>query len=223
MGQTRDQVSVSYAGASALLLQSISSRFDDEFQKRVWHLARSLKTIEGFAETVPGMNNLLASFDPAILDPRAARELLLNAWSDAPANSVDGKLVEIGVVYGGKDGEDFLTWARHCGLWPTEAAHRHASAIYQVAAVGAMPGFPYLSGLHPSLAIPRRSTPRMEVREGSVIVGGAQASIMPQTSPSGWHIIGKADIKLFDPHRDQPATLAAGDLVQFRIVDIRHA
>ncbi len=81
-------------------------------------------------------------------------------------------------------------------------------------------GFPYLSGLDPALAIARRSTPRLAVPVGSVIVGGAQAAVMPQTSPSGWHIVGRTNIALFDPHRDEPSTLAPGDIVRFTIEDV---
>ena len=74
--------------------------------------------------------------------------------------------------------------------------------------------------LDPALAIARRSTPRLAVPVGSVIVGGAQAAVMPQTSPSGWHIIGHTNVALFDPHRDEPSTLAPGDIVRFTIEDV---
>jgi 5-oxoprolinase (ATP-hydrolysing) subunit B len=216
----REPITISFSGGSALLLQSNSSRFDEQFQKRVWYLADDLRNVAGFTETVPGMNNILAMFDPDRLAPDEARQQLADRWAAAPALPRRGKTVEIPVVYGGEAGEDFKPWARHCGLDPMEAARRHAASTYQVAAIGAMPGFPYLSGLDPSLAIARRSTPRLAVPVGSVIVGGAQASVMPQTSPSGWHIIGKADITLFDPHRDEPSTLSPGDIVRFTVEDV---
>lgn len=216
----REPITISFSGGSALLLQSNSSRFDEQFQKRIWYLASDLKTVPGFLETVPGMNNLLALFDPDQIAPDLARERLAERWTAAPALPRRGKTVKIPVVYGGQGGEDFKPWARHCGLDPLEAARRHAEGSYQVAAIGAMPGFPYLSGLDPALAIARRSTPRLAVPAGSVIVGGAQAAVMPQTSPSGWHIIGHTDISLFDPHRDEPSRLAPGDIVRFLVEDV---
>ncbi|HZG28024.1 MAG TPA: 5-oxoprolinase subunit PxpB [Ensifer sp.] len=216
----REPITISFSGGSALLLQSNSSRFDEQFQKRIWSLASDLQAAPGFTETVPGMNNILALFNPDEIAPEEARRDLSERWAKAQPLPRRGKTVEIPVVYGGQMAEDFKPWARHCGLAPLEAAQRHAAGTYQVAAIGAMPGFPYLSGLDPALAIARRSTPRLAVQAGSVIVGGAQAAVMPQTSPSGWHIIGHTKIALFDPHRDEPSTLAPGDIVRFTIEDV---
>ena len=53
------------------------------------------------------------------------------------------------------------------------------------------------------------------VPEGSVIIGGAQAGIMPQTAPSGWHVLGRADIRLFDAAAGEPSLLRPGDVVRF--------
>ena len=83
--------------------------------------------------------------------------------------------------------------------------------------VGAMPGFPYLSGLDPILTIPRHAQPRGRVPAGAVIIGGAQAGIMPITAPSGWHILGQTRLSLFDPERSRPAMMAPGDQVRFVI------
>ena len=125
------------------------------------------------------------------------------------------------VVYGGAVGEDLVGWAEHCGLAIEEAVRRHAAGVYSVAAIGAMPGFPYLSGLDPALARPRRSTPRSVVPVGAVIIGGAQAGVMPQTAPSGWHILGTTDVRLFDPAAEPPSLLQPGDTVRFVIAGIK--
>jgi allophanate hydrolase subunit 1 len=60
----------------------------------------------------------------------------------------------------------------------------------------------------------------MRVERGSVMIGGPQAGIMPCTAPSGWHIIGRTDISMFDPDRTPPAALMPGDRVRFRIAGI---
>ena len=36
------------------------------------------------------------------------------------------------------------------------------------------------------------------------MIGGPQAGIMPCTAPSGWHIIGRTDISMFDPTACRP-------------------
>ena len=166
------------------------------------------------------MNNLLVSFDLAQIGPADAEHLLRGLWTQVESEPPEGKSVEIPVTYGGARAEDLHAWALHCGLTAEDAIRRHAAGRYRVAAVGAMPGFPYLSGLDPRLAMGRRAVPRMVVAEGSVIIGGGQTAIMPTTAPSGWHIIGHTPVRLFDPHAASPSLLAPGDEVRFTIAGI---
>jgi len=56
----------------------------------------------------------------------------------------------------GKRPADLEALARHCGLSPEEVVARHAAAEYRVYLLGFVPGFPYLGGLDPRLAAPRR-------------------------------------------------------------------
>ena len=93
---------------------------------------------------------------------------------------------------------------------------RHSSAAYRVNCVGFIAGFPFMSGLPPELATPRRAAPRKEVPAGSVGIGGAQTGIYPRTSPGGWNLIGRTPLRLFDVQRDPPTILQAGDRVRFR-------
>jgi KipI family sensor histidine kinase inhibitor len=211
---------ISPAGSGALLFDSAKGAFSDAVQRRIWAISEVVLRLEGVRETAPGMNNLLVLFDPLIVDAADVGALLQTLWAQADAVDVVGRQHTISVKYGGKAGEDIVDWAAHCGLTVEEAIRRHSDATYTVAAVGAMPGFPYLSGLDPSLAKARRGAPRFKVAEGSVIIGGAQAGIMPMTAPSGWHIIGHSDVKLFDPAAETPVLLRPGDTIRFAIASI---
>ena len=126
-----------------------------------------------------------------------------------------GRLHEIGVRYGGEQGPDLEAVAEHAGLSPRDVIALHAEPEYRVAMLGFAPGFPYLLGLDPRLAMPRLATPRQRVEGGSVGIGGAQAGIYPRPGPGGWRIIGRTDAVLFDPARDRPSLLAPGDRVRF--------
>ena len=150
-------------------------------------------------------------------DPLAHAEAWLRPLLDGPADAVaaGARLVEIPVRYGGADGPDLDAVARHAGLSPAEVVARHAAGDYVVAMLGFAPGFPYLLGLDPALATPRRATPRTRVPAGSVAIGGAQAGLYPQAGPGGWQLIGRTAIALFDPRRDPPSLLAPGDRVRF--------
>jgi KipI family sensor histidine kinase inhibitor len=211
---------ISLAGSGALLLDGARGLFQDAVQRRVWAVAKAALDVDGVLEAVPGMNNLLVVFDPLATDALSIGERLTSIWLNVEAAAVFGTRHTIPVSYGGQRGEDLANWARHCGLSIEEAVKRHMSATYTVAAVGAMPGFPYLSGLDPQLAWSRRATPCLKVVEGAVIIGGAQAGIMPMTAPSGWHIIGHTDVKLFDAGAEIPVLLKPGDTIRFVIEDI---
>jgi 5-oxoprolinase (ATP-hydrolysing) subunit B len=206
---------ISMEGASAILLDAAGPKFSDAIQGKIWALARDLKAFSGVREAVPGMNNLMIVFDPLALDPELLETDIRLRWETLAEEPVPGPITDIPVIYGGPGGEDLAVLAAEKRMTPGELVALHTTAIYGVAAVGAMPGFVYLSGLDPVLATPRRANPRMSVPMGSVIIGGQQAGIMPVTAPSGWHILGHTGFPLFDPHREPPAAFRPGDRIRF--------
>jgi KipI family sensor histidine kinase inhibitor len=85
--------------------------------------------------------------------------------------------------------------------------------------LGFAPGFPYLLGLDPALAMPRRPSPRTRVPAGSIAIGGQQTGIYPQDLPGGWQLIGRTPMRLFDLTAAAPSLLRPGDHVRFRAID----
>lgn len=129
------------------------------------------------------------------------------------------RVVEVPVCYGGEFGPDLEEVAGRVGLSVEEVIRRHSAARYTVGCIGFTPGFAYLVGLPPKLAVARREVPRREVPAGSVAIGGGQTGIYPQVSPGGWHLIGRTAMELFSPGARPPARLQAGDEVRFVPVD----
>ena len=119
---------------------------------------------------------------------------------------------EIPVTY---DGADLAQVSASTGLSVDEVIARHSSRLYSVDLLGFVPGFAYLSELDSALQLPRRSQPRPRVPAGSVAIAGAQTAVYSLDTPGGWHIIGRTDRVMFDPSRDPPALLSAGDMVRF--------
>jgi inhibitor of KinA len=132
------------------------------------------------------------------------------------ALSIPTSMVEIPVCYASEFAFDLDNVARQAGLVPNEVIDVHSGAEYRVHCVGFTPGFPFLGGLSPKLSTPRRETPRTEIPPGSVGIGGKQTGIYPVKSPGGWNIIGRTPLRLFDPQRNPPVLLRAGDRVRFR-------
>lgn len=187
-------------------------------QRRVWWLAQRLREQGGgerLEEIVPGMNNLTLVFDPEVTDPTSLGLWLTELWRQGEELDYRPREREIPVHYGGEWGPDLEEAARHCGLTPAELVARHSGGDYRVYFLGFQPGFAYLGGLAPALAVPRRREPRLRVPAGSVGIGGAQTGIYPAASPGGWQLIGRTDLTLFDPRRDEPSYLLPGDRVRF--------
>lgn len=212
--------SIVLAGSQGLLLDAASNHFSEPVQQRVLATAKLMAQWPGVREVVPGMNTLLVVYSPADLCAAALTEQMLHAWSQATVNEHVGREIDVPVIYGGPQGEDLAMLAEQAGMEVQTFIALHSEAVYQVACIGAMPGFPYLSGLNPALATPRRSVPRMRLEQGAIVIGGAQAGIMPCAAPSGWHVIGHTELKLFDPLRECPALLQPGDRVRFRRVGV---
>jgi KipI family sensor histidine kinase inhibitor len=126
-----------------------------------------------------------------------------------------GALHEIAVEYGGGAGPDLPGLAEQAGMDAATYINRHVAVEYSVAFLGFQPGFPYLQGLPCPLHARRRASPRVRVAVGSVAIGGTYTGIYPASGPGGWHIIGRTTATLFDPQREAPALLAAGDRVRF--------
>lgn len=191
---------------------------DAETNAALLHTARSLRThgIEGITDVVPGYASLLVEYDPALLAPPRVKRLVDQAWhaaSSAPATETPApNVIEVGVVY---DGPDLARVAERAGLTPAEVIRRHAEVEYRAYAVGFTPGFAYLGDVDPALRTPRLNSPRPRVPAGSVGIADSQTGVYPLDSPGGWNIIGTATVPVFDPKRQPPALIAAGDRVRF--------
>jgi allophanate hydrolase subunit 1 len=66
--------------------------------------------------------------------------------------------------------------------------------------------------------MPRRPDPRARVPAGSVGIGGTQTGVYSVECPSGWHLLDRTPLRVFDPNRREPFPLAPGDRVRFRPV-----
>lgn len=199
---------------------------DVALNARVHAVARRLQAALPGIECVPAYASLLLRFDPLQwIDIHAAsphqrlQDAVLASLEDTTASVEDAPLVTIPVLYGGEYGPDLHDVAAHAGIAPDEVIARHTAADYRVAMLGFAPGFPYLLGLDPTLAMPRRADPRLNVAAGSVAIGGMQTGIYPQALPGGWQLIGRTPVALFSLASKPPSLLRPGDRVRFRAID----
>lgn len=206
----------------ALLLRfgdSIDVPINAQVQSAVACLREALPQVE----CVPAYASILLRFDPrqwrGDAQPHA---LVLAAAQAALARGTESAQAArdcvIPVCYADAFGPDLADVAAFCKLDAEEVIALHVGGDYRVAMIGFAPGFPYLLGLDPRLAVPRRTDPRQRVAAGSVAIGGAQTGIYPDCLPGGWHLIGRTPLRLFDLSRQPPSLLVAGDRVRFRAI-----
>lgn len=151
--------------------------------------------------------NFIGNFESTILHLHS--EFIENGFTE---KNNEEELFEILVSYIGVDLENV---AKFCNLEVSEVIKIHSEPIYTVAMIGFLPGFPYLMGLDSRLFIPRKNTPELNVKKGSVAIGGNQTGIYSQDSPGGWHIIGTTEQELFFPDSPQKSYLKPGDKIRF--------
>lgn len=197
---------------------------DPTCNARVHALAARIRNAapDWLRDLTPAYASLAVYFDDARIDADRVRDWLqTHGLDDGESTTIlrASRTIEIPVRYGGPFGEDLDTAAAELGLASDALIARHSAPLYTVAMIGFAPGFPYLSGLDPALALPRLATPRTRVPAGSVGIGGAQTGVYPRESPGGWRLIGRTPLCLFDPSRATPSLLAPGDRVRFVAID----
>lgn len=214
-----DKLKFSLLADSAILCAS-TGPLDPVCQARFWALARVAGQWPEVEEAVPGMNNLMIVLQRGEFDVLELAQRLEREWTHVePLNSAT-KVIEVPVVYGGERGQDLPFVADHAGLSIEETVAIHCNADYTVYFLGAHAGFGYLGGMDPRLETPRLERPRLSVAAGSVAIGGVQTAVIAQAGPSGWQLIGAAEVDFFDPFRETPALLSPGDMLKFRCARI---
>jgi KipI family sensor histidine kinase inhibitor len=206
-----------FQGETGLLVY-LGRGIDPALNARVRALARRLAAdpAPGVREVVPAYASLLLHLDPARAEPAALEEWVCAQAARLPERLPDQvRQVEVPVVYGGEHGPDLEEVAAHTGLSPREVVRRHSSAAYPCYLLGFTPGFPYLGGLDPALATPRLSSPRLDLPPGVVGIAGAQTGLYPLGGPGGWRILGRTPLLVYDPRREEPCAIRAGDTVRF--------
>ena len=195
-------------GESALLIELGSP-------ERARHVAAAIVAgnLDGIVEVVPALESVLVELDPdRSSDPEDAIASLV---AIVPEEEAEGRLRTIPVVYGGENGPDLDEVADLCRMTPEAVIELHAGTELRVLFTGFAPGFAYLGELPPELRVPRLATPRTRTPIGAVAIADAMSGIYPAELPGGWRVIGRTPVTLFDPRRDPPAYLVAGDRVRF--------
>jgi KipI family sensor histidine kinase inhibitor len=189
-------------------------------QQRIWALAQEAGRWPGVGEAVPGMNNHMLTFTAPPASPEDVEKRLIDRWAALEPLPLDGRCIDLPVVYGGEAGPHMADVVAHTGLGIDDIVAIHTAPTYPVYALGSHPGYCYLGGMDPRIATPRRKVPVLSIPGGAVSIGGGQTGVSASAGPSGWNTIGSTRMAFFDLSRADPALLRPGDSIRFKPVRV---
>ena len=170
-------------------------------------------------DSIPAYQSLTLYYRPECIDYQSLsdslRQLLESGW--LPDNRAAQRVV-IPVCYEQEFAPDLKSLASQCGLSCEQVIELHSQGQYRVHMLGFLPGFLYLGGLDTALYCARKATPSLQVPAGSVAIGGGQTGIYPQSSPGGWHVIGRTPLRMFNPSRQEPCIAQPLDIIEFTCI-----
>lgn len=215
------------------ILVYFGDSIDEETHHKIQVAVQLLEeqSIGGVTEIICGYTNICIHYEPLkikkyvqhftgnSISEKVITLLQHTLQGDHSRASGESRVVEIPVRYGGEYGPDLAYVAEQNGLTPEEVIDIHTGGDYLVYMLGFAPGFPFLGGLDPRIATPRRQTPRLKIEAGSVGIAGEQTGVYPLATPGGWQIIGRTAVDLFLPNETPPTLLRAGDRIRFVAVE----
>ena len=209
------------AGDSSLLVE-FGNEISPAINKKITTTVNLMREqhIEGVVDVIPAFCSLLINYDPRVISYEELKDRMMGLVKMEGQTGQDRKRIfEIPVCYGGEYGPDIASIAAHAGLSEEEVIRIHSSRDYLIYMLGFLPGFCYLGGLDERIHTPRLANPRIKINAGSVGIGGSQTGIYPLDSPGGWQLMGMTPVKTYDPDREVPILVQAGDYIRFVPID----
>lgn len=204
------------SGEAAFAVE-FGDRIDPRLAERARALAAALDAArpEGLRETVPTHRSVLVIHDPDLDDPLS---ILAALPEGAAAAGPEPARWRVPVCLEGAAAEDLAEAASLLGLAPDDLRARLLASDLRVAMYGFAPGLAYLSGVDPAATPPRRASPRRPMPAGSLIAAAGQAALASVSMPTGWYVLGRAAVRMFDPAGSPPVPFAPGDRIALRAV-----
>jgi KipI family sensor histidine kinase inhibitor len=202
------------------LIIYFGDEISEDISSQVKVAYESLKSlnIDGLIEIIPSYSSIFINYDIFKYDYESIKKKLQNTIDLTVTKTKDEKIITIDVYYGTEVGLDLQDMSDKTTLSIVEIIDLHSSKLYDVYAIGFLPGFAYLASVNKKIAMPRLSTPRKMIPKGSVAIADTQTAVYPQSSPGGWNIVGRTAMELFDKNLETLSPLSVGYKVKFNSI-----
>lgn len=172
------------------------------------------KNFDFIVDIIPSYSSIVINFDMFKIDFYSFKNIIENLELEDDINLEDS-LLNIDVYYGVEVGLDLDSISNNTKLDIEEIVYLHSSKIYDIFAIGFLPGFAYMGNVDEKIKLPRLQTPRKNIPKGSVAIADTQTAVYPQNSPGGWNIIGQTLFNCFNKNLDNLSPFNVGSKVKF--------
>lgn len=213
----RFQLSYKRFGAHAILIEW-PAKIDETIQKDVLQFKNLIikNNIKQNIEVIAAYNSLTIIYHGTIENINSEILNIKQLYSEVDSlQNGTTKLWHVPVCYDPEFGSDLMSLSKKKNVSIEAVIALHSKQKYLISFIGFLPGFLYLSGLDSSLEMPRKQTPNLNIKKGSVAIGGLQTGIYPMESPGGWYVIGNSPLNFFNVNQNEPCFAKPGDYLKF--------
>jgi inhibitor of KinA len=199
------------------LIIYFGSEINQDISTKVKKAYLSLKqlNLEGIIEIIPSYSSIFISYDIFKYDYYSLKNKLENSINLDFETDISDDILTIDTYYGVDVGLDLEDMSLKTKLSIEDIIDLHSNKLYDVYAIGFLPGFAYLASVDEKIAVPRLATPRKIIPKGSVSIANTQTAVYPQNSPGGWNIVGRTAMELFDKNLESLSPFFVGQKIKF--------
>jgi KipI family sensor histidine kinase inhibitor len=207
--------------------RAIVVEFGDTIDRRVnacvnaLDRAVSAAALPGVIEAVPTFRSLMIHFDPLVMERAYLIAQIAILSSRLNPHQDVGRRWTLPVCYAPDMAPDLDAVSAATGISVDDVIELHCTTRYHVYMLGFLPGQPYLGDNPTILSLPRRPIPRPAVPGGSVGIAMSMSTIFPRDTPSGWHVIGRCPITMWDETVMSAPLLRTTDEIRFKPVSVQ--
>ena len=195
-----------------------SDTISKETSQKVKSAYKLLKSLDdtNLIEIVPSYTSILITYDIFKYNFNEIQIFLEDVLRDLKIeNESTLEIINVDVYYGEDVGIDLQRVANKAKISIEEVIQIHSEKIYDVFAIGFLPGFAYMASVDEKIITPRLESPRKKIPKGSVAIADNQTAIYPQNSPGGWNILGKTTFELFDKTLESLSPITIESRIKF--------
>ncbi len=215
------EYTVRHVGDRALSVE-FANEISLETNQKVCALKAGLekKAIRGVQELIPTYRALLILYDPLLVEWTAIKTAIAECIGSIGSIALPKKLItEIPVLYEGEYAMDIEEIAKLENKTVEEVIGMHSRSDYYVYMLGFAPGLPYTARFENPFSFGRRTSPRIRIPGGCVVVQKEQSNITPFEQPCGWNVIGATPLLMCDYRHETPFLLKTGQWVRYVPID----